>query len=230
MTNSSERCTSSQRTSARASDVAGPGGRHGNVGEPEDPVRVVVPHVARHLAGARRRADQAELEALLPRYGTDALEASLHRGVLEQEIGPPGAALGQHAASRARISSAIPAGMSNSTPPGRTRPRPKRLPESVIRRFRKSPRIRPKYAAAGRYPTSPASAPRSPMWLARRSSSRAMPRMACALGVLRLRASASMAPQCGARMADDVSPASVSATRTRVRPPARSSRRSTPRC
>ena len=62
----------------------------------------------------------------------------------------------------------------------RTIPRPKRLPHNRAVRLRKSPRIRPQYEAVGRKPTSPAKAPRSPVWLASRSSSRAMPRIDCA--------------------------------------------------
>ena len=55
---------------------------------------------------------------------------------------------------------AVDAGvMSNATPPGRISPRPYRFPESVISRFRHSPRMRPKYAAAGWYATSPARRP-----------------------------------------------------------------------
>ena len=40
---------------------------------------------------------------------------------------------------------------SKPTPPGRTSPRPKRLPQSVAVRLRKSPRSRPQYDAVGRY-------------------------------------------------------------------------------
>jgi len=68
---------------------------------------------------------------------------------------------------------------SNPTPPGLINPRPKRLPHSAAVKLRKSPRMRPQYAAVGRYPTSPASAPRSPVWFARRSSSSATPRSTC---------------------------------------------------
>src|SRR2546430_13511671 len=51
--------------------------------------------------------------------------------------------------------------------PGRTIPRPNRLPHRSAVRLRKSPRSRPQKDAVGRYPTSLASAPRSPVWLAR---------------------------------------------------------------
>ena len=56
------------------------------------------------------------------------------------------------------------------------------------------------------------------MWLARRSSSRAMPRMVWARGVFRLRARASIAPQAALAWPMTVSPAIDSATRTAVGP------------
>ena len=84
---------------------------------------------------------------------------------------------------------------SQPTPPGRTRPRPNRLPQSRAVALRKSPRIRPQYEAVGRKPTSPASAPISPVWLASRSSSSATPRSDCARNDGRVPASASSAWQ-----------------------------------
>ena len=87
------------------------------------------------------------------------------------------------AASRRRTTSAArSSSRSKRTPPGRTRPRPKRLPQSTAVMLRRSPRSRPQYDAVGRKPTSPASAPRSPTWLAMRSSSSATPRTTSARG------------------------------------------------
>lgn len=63
------------------------------------------------------------------------------------------------------------ASTSTDTPPGQTQLRPKRFPQTSAVRLRKSPRMRPFQAEVGRKPVSPAMAPRSPVWLASRSSS-----------------------------------------------------------
>ena len=60
-------------------------------------------------------------------------------GCVRPARAPPGAR-----SSRPRASDTMAGGMSNRTPPGRSRPRPYRLPEIVMRRLRHSPRIRPK--------------------------------------------------------------------------------------
>ena len=79
---------------------------------------------------------------------------------------------------------------SDSRPAGANSRLPKRLPQRSAVMFSKSPRIRPQKLAVGRYPTSLARAPRSPVWLASRSSSSAIARMPLRLrGRLRTRQS-----------------------------------------
>ena len=174
--------------------------------------RVVVAHVAHEAAGARRQADQPELRRDL--RGAAGRSA---RSARETE-----AASHSQEAARSKSSSAGPSRPRNAMarsgsrscaqPPGRTRPRPKRLPHSSAVRFRKSPRILPQAAAVGRKATSPASAPRSPVWLASRSSSSAIARSHCARRGGSAPPSASSSGRVGGWRVRDrvVSPATVS--------------------
>ncbi len=157
-------------------DVAGCPGRNRHLGEAEDAGREILADVALHAAGPGRGADQSR--APRPSRG-DTAPVSSNRAWTDVEFQSRLAApaTSRYAASRrSRHCSSRLSSRSKPTPPGRTRPRPKRLPHSRAVRLRKSPRIRPQYEAVGRKPTSPARAPRSPVWLASRSSSRAMPR------------------------------------------------------
>src|SRR6266540_259201 len=56
-----------------------------DVGEAEDPPGVVVPHVARQLAGPRDGPDETVLDARRARHDADALEPGLDRCALEQQ-------------------------------------------------------------------------------------------------------------------------------------------------
>src|SRR5271165_2765842 len=99
---------------------------------------------------------------------------------------------------------------SKRQPPGLTSPRPNRLPHRSAVRFRKSPRILPHSEAVGRKATSLDSAPRSPVWLAKRSSSSARRRSHCARSGASRPANASTTDAYAVAWAMVVSPATAS--------------------
>ena len=66
-------------------DIARPRSRDGDVGEPEDAVRMVVPHVAREVAGPRHRPHESQLQALRAPDDADAVESALDRGSFEHQ-------------------------------------------------------------------------------------------------------------------------------------------------
>ena len=138
-------------------------------------------HVALEAAGARRWSDQAERLGR-PSAGDypGALEARPDGRAVPQELRPR-CFTSRSAARRRSLHLFATVGVDvESNAAGSHEARPKRLPQSRAVRFRKSPRRRPQKDAVGRKPTSFARAPRSPVWLASRSSSSAMPRSACA--------------------------------------------------
>ena len=64
--NAADRSISIQRTKARAKTSPGVPGRSRDVGEAVNAGREIAAHVALDTAGARRRADQPQLQAILP--------------------------------------------------------------------------------------------------------------------------------------------------------------------
>ena len=135
-------------------------------------------------------------------------------------------------ASRTRASRSAHCSGSRSwpEPPGRSRPRPKRLPQRLAVRLRKSPRMRPFQEDVGRKPVSPAMAPRSPTWLASRSSSSPMRRRRWARGAATLPARRSSSTQWAVACPTLVSPAAHSSSGRRQCGGPSSTRRSRPRC
>ena len=157
------------------------------MGEAVDARGMCLAHVALEAAGPRGQPDQPELPGDAVVDAPGVLEPRHHRGRVPQQLRR---LLG--VAVRARPASTTC--LAGARRPRRTRRRraaPARgrsgcRTERRVR-FRKSPRSRPQYEAVGKNPTSSASAPRSPVWLASRSSSRAIPRSACARAGTRVR-------------------------------------------
>ena len=144
--------------------------------EPVDARGEVGADVAFQPRGARRQPHQPQLprdllrdRARSPRSGPapTTVPEQVHRPRGVPQGGAPAASTGSPAPLRRCRRRRRPDGSGRGRSGSRTGARV---------RFRKSPRSRPQNEAVGRKPTSPASAPRSPMWLASRSSSSAMPR------------------------------------------------------
>ena len=125
ITNSSERCDLEPAHECARQHVAGPGGGDRDVREPEDAVRMIVPHVARDARRPARPGRRSPARGTASRVThADALEPRLHRRVLEHQVGDAVAA--RRAAARAGRASPPPCPAGRRTPrrPGRTSPRP----------------------------------------------------------------------------------------------------------
>ena len=124
-------------------DVAGLPGRHRDLGEPEDAGGEILADIAFDSAGPGRWTNHPQSKAVLatdrPRDRRTAPARTLSpkagwRHWPRPDTLPPGAPATAVFRSSSR---------SKPTPPGRTRPRPKRLPHKRAVMFRKSPRMRP---------------------------------------------------------------------------------------
>src|SRR6185295_5833240 len=160
------------------------GGRNGDLRDAPDAGREVGADVTLEAGSACRGSDHAELIGDVGRDRAGLLESREHRRRIPQELHRAGDVAKRRFDLRVHRARALGIDVEGDAE-------------------------RPQNAAVGRKPTSPASAPRSPVWLASRSSSSAMARSACARGGTRASASASNAWQYAVAWPTDVSPASV---------------------
>ena len=166
-------------------DVARVPGRHGDVGETINAIREITADVARRAGRTGRYAHQPQLLAHVNGRAPTPSKRAITEGVFQSSS----TALRTSRVTEPMLLKLLDQARSTSTatPPGPNQPPAEAVAAQQGRHVEHVAADASAIGRGGQEATSPASPPRSPMWFASRSNSRAMPRRNWPLAGTRLR-------------------------------------------